>query len=62
MEENKENNGCAKMFLYLCAGILIIMVIGGAMEGIGKVLLGLPWYADIILSIGFVFLIGKLFR
>ena len=62
MDKNNEKNimGCGKVFLYVSAGLLVILIIGGALEGIGNVFAQIPWYGQVVLSIGFFFLMYKL--
>ena len=61
-KKNENNIGCGKALLYVCAGILALVIIGGAIEGIGNMFAKIPWYGNLILSIGFVFLMFKLFK
>ena len=61
MEGGKSNNnsGCFKLLLYGCVALLVIVVLGGALEGIGNAFSGLGLLA-IPLSIGFIYLLYKL--
>jgi hypothetical protein len=61
MDKNNENNiGCGKALLYVSAGILVLVVIVGALEGISNIFAQIPWYGYLVLSIGFMFILSKL--
>jgi hypothetical protein len=57
--KGQENIGCGKLFLYGCAGLLILFVVNGACTGIGQVFDDMPWYLYLIVTIGFIFLITR---
>ena len=60
MSEQK-NKGCSgKTIAIVCAGIFIMVLIIGAFNGIGAILAKVPWWGEVILSIGFVYILIKL--
>lgn len=60
MEEEKNNSiGCGKFILIGCAVLLVLIVIGGALEGIADIFAAIPWYGHIFLSIGFCYIVYK---
>ena len=62
MEKSGEKNfGCGKIIVLISAAVLIILVIGGGLEGISNIFNNIPWYVNIFLSIGFIYLMLKFF-
>lgn len=61
--EDKHGNeiGCLKFIGILSATIFLFVVAYGALEGVGRVLLSIPWYLYIFVCIGFVILMGRIF-
>ena len=62
MNDKKDNNaGCGKALLYLAAIVFVVTILGAASDGILDVLSVLPWYGNLVLSIGFFYIMYKIF-
>ena len=61
MNDKNDNIGCGKLLLIAAAVILVLVIIVGAIEGIGDLFSEIPWYGHVILSIGFIYIIFKFY-
>mgnify|MGYP003635336920 CR=1 FL=1 len=61
-QNNDNNNGCFTSLFYILGAIGVLLIIGGAMEGIGRILESIPWYLMIFISLGLIFLLSKIFK
>tara|TARA_R110000823_G_scaffold315665_1_gene449289 strand:- start:4866 stop:5060 length:195 start_codon:yes stop_codon:yes gene_type:complete len=61
-QKNGNNNGCFTSILYILGGIAVLLIIVGAMDGIGRILESVPWYLMIFISLGLIFLLSKIFK
>ena len=57
----KNNIGYGKALLYICAAVTIILFIGAVGDGLANMLGNLSWFGGAIVTIGFGYLMYKLF-
>jgi hypothetical protein len=57
----KNNTGYGKVLLLICAAITVILFIGAGFDAVGKMLENLSWFGSAIVTIGFGYLMYKLF-
>lgn len=59
-KEEEKGYSWVKLMFFLFGLLFVLMMFFGALNGIGEVLSSIPWYLNIVLTIGGVFVIAKI--
>jgi hypothetical protein len=59
-KEEEKGYSWVKLIFFLFGLLFVLMIFFGALNGIGEVLSSIPWYLNIVLTIGGVFVIAKI--
>ena len=58
---NEKNIGCGQAFLGLCAFIFVVFILSSLVEGMSSNFDDIPWYLNVVLSIGLMYLIVQFY-
>ena len=60
--ENGKSYTWVKVILFLFGLLFVSMILSGAINGVSKVLSSIPWYVNLILTIGGIYVFTKLIK